>query len=269
MNQKVKSVLDHILTAFKSGDIPKSVATATFPIPDIPSARWSFSNRVIQAISGTEDARGFKQWLAVHRKVKKGSKAIYILAPCFKKEIDDTTGEEIQVIRYFKTVPVFRFEDTEGEPLGEFNIELPELPLMDRAKEWGISVKAVPGHYPYYGCYISEKKEIALASPSEVVFFHELAHAADDLLKGKLEPEQNPLQEITAELVAQALAYIVGKSSEDTMGNCYRYIRNYADQLNISPHKACLTVLSDSKRILDIILNGKEGDDNDQQTFTD
>jgi hypothetical protein len=38
---------------------------------------------------------------------------------------------------------VFRVEDTKGKELDYQNIELPELPLIDRAQEWGIDVKAV------------------------------------------------------------------------------------------------------------------------------
>ena len=42
---------------------------------------------------------------------------------------------------------VFRVEDTDGEPLDYQKMELPEFPLIEKAKEWGIFVKAVPGNY--------------------------------------------------------------------------------------------------------------------------
>jgi len=41
MNNKVKQVLNVILDKFKSGDIPEAVAYSVFPIPDIPSSKWS------------------------------------------------------------------------------------------------------------------------------------------------------------------------------------------------------------------------------------
>ena len=44
------------------------------------------------------------------------------------------------------------------------NLELPELSLMQKAIEWGVNVKAVPGNYQYYGYYSSLRKEIALAT---------------------------------------------------------------------------------------------------------
>ena len=112
MNQKIKTVLNTILAAFESGDIPEAVTVATFPIPDIPSAQWSFSNRTIQFISGTTDSRGYRQWLEVGRQVKKGATAIYILVPCFKKRKDETDKEK-EVLSFFKAMPVFRMEDTE------------------------------------------------------------------------------------------------------------------------------------------------------------
>jgi len=41
MNERVKQTLDAILERFKSGDIPEVVSYAMFPIPDLPSSRWS------------------------------------------------------------------------------------------------------------------------------------------------------------------------------------------------------------------------------------
>jgi antirestriction protein ArdC len=257
MNQQIKAVLDGILEAFETGNIPEAVAVASFPIPDIPSAKWSISNRTIQFIFGTSDSRGYRQWQEIGRQVKKGASAIYILAPCIKKEKDEDTDEEKLVLTSFKAIPVFRVEDTEGEPLDYENIPLPDLPLIERAYDWSIDVKTVPGNYRYYGYFSQARKEIALATSSEKTFFHELAHAADYILKGNLKPGQDPFQEITAELSAQALARIAGKSAENTTGNSYRYIKGYAEQMGMNPHKACLKVLSDCEKILNLILHGR------------
>ncbi len=257
MNQKIKTVLNTILTAFESGDIPEAVAIATFPVPNIPSANWSFCNRTIQFLSGTADSRGYKQWLEAGRQVKKGSTAIYILVPCFKKNRDDETEEEKKVLTFFKAMPVFRLEDTDGEPLDYQNIELPDLPLIERANDWGVSAKAVPGNFRYHAYFAPDRKEIALATKSEKTFFHELSHAADYIIKGELKPGQDPLQEVSAELSAQALAGLVGTSIEDTTGNSFRYIKHYAGKIKMSPHKACLKVLADTEKILNLILHGR------------
>ena len=266
MNKNIQTVLKSIVSAFESGNVPEAVAVASFPIPDIPSTQWSFTNRTIQFLSGTADARGFNQWKAVNRHVKKGSKAIYIMVPCFKKQQDEVTEEEQQVLTFFKAMPVFRVEDTEEEPLDYQNIELPELPLIERANDWGINVKAVPGNYRYYGYFSPARKEIALATPAEKTFLHELSHTADYIIKGKLKPGQDPFQEIKAELSAQALSRIAGKSIEDTTGNSFRYISHYAKQVKMSPEKACLRVLSDCEKILNLILHGRaNGIENSQK----
>ena len=129
MNQKVKQALEGIVQRFKEGDIPEAIAYSMFPVPNIPASRWSLLNRTLMFISGTGDARGFKQWKEVGRHVKKGVKSFTILAPRFiKKQAEDE--EETEVLAGFLAVPVFRVEDTEGEPLDYQNIELPELPLM-------------------------------------------------------------------------------------------------------------------------------------------
>lgn len=254
MTPKVRETLNTIIDRFKSGDIPEAVAYSMFPIPNLPSSRWSLLNRTLMFFSGTQDARGIKQWNSVNRNVKKGSKAMYILVPYFRKSDDD--GEEQQVLTGFGCSPVYRVEDTKGEPLEYENIELPDLPFIERAQQWGISLKAIPGNYRYYGYYSPGRKEIAVATSSECVFFHELAHSAHHILKGNLKSGQDSLQEVVAELSAQALAVMVGKSAEDTTGNSFRYIKTYAEKLGISVHSACLKVIAETEKVLNLIITG-------------
>ncbi|MEI7590530.1 MAG: antirestriction protein [Deltaproteobacteria bacterium] len=261
MTPKVKETLDKILARFESGEIPEAIAYTMFPIPNIPCSAWSFLNRTLVFLSGTMDARGMRQWNSVNRNVKKGSKALYILVPYMKNVEDDLVGDTQFKPLGFGVCPVFKVEDTLGEPLEYQNIELPEFPLMDRARDWGICIKAVPGNYRYYGYYSSGRKEIALATSQECVFFHELAHAGHHIIRGKLQPGQDPLQEIVAELSACALAKMVGKSLVDTTGSNFQYIKQYAEQLKMSVHSACLKVLSDTEKVLNLIIhNNIEGE---------
>lgn len=258
MKEKIKQVLDVILEKFRTGEVPQAVAMSMFPIPDLPSSKWSLLNRTLMFFAGTQDARGFRQWVQAGRKVKKGSKALRILVPCFKTVENEETGEEKQILRGFVAGPVFRVEDTEGEPLDYENAELPELPFKQRAEEWGLTVKAIPGNHTHYGHYSGMRKEICLASKEESVFFHELAHAAHEKVNGKLKSGQDPFQEIVAELSAQALCRMAGKDSRDTLGNSYKYIEAYAEKLKVSPYTACVKVLSDTEKVLSLILKGEE-----------
>jgi antirestriction protein ArdC len=254
MNERVQSVINGIINQFESGDVPMAITMAMFPFCNIPSEKWSLCNRLLMVISGTVDARGFRQWQTVNRFVKKGSKSIHIVVPFIKSIEED--GQETTILKGFGLKPVFRVEDTDGEPLEYEQIALPDLPFIERAEEWGITVKAIPGNYSFYGFYSPQQKEIGLATDEESIFFHELAHAAHEQVSGKLKRGQDPLQEIVAELSAAVLCHMVGKQS-NTLGNSYRYIQRYAAKINLSPHQACLTVVSDTEKVLTLILKGE------------
>ena len=120
------------------------------------------------------------------------------------------------------------------------------------------------GNYRYYGYYSSTRKEIALASPEEKVFFHEPAHAGHERLKGDIKGGQDPFQEIVAELSAQALCRLTGHEADGSFGHSYRYIEGYAQKLKITPHAACLRVLCETEKVLKLILNGEPQTGEDQ-----
>lgn len=255
MNARVQAVMDEILNQFESGDVPEAIIKAMYPFADIPSEKWSLCNRILMVISGTLDARGYRQWQEVGRHVKKGSKALYIVVPYLSKL--KKGDEEKQFIKGFGIKPVFKVEDTEGEMLEYEQIDLPDLPFKARAEEWGISVKAIPGNYSFYGFYSSEANEIGLATTDESTFLHELSHAAHERVLGELKNGQDPLQEIVAELSSAVLCRMVGKAS-DTIGNSYRYIQRYAENLSLSPHQACMKVLGDTEKVLGLILEPEQ-----------
>jgi len=254
MAASIHDTVSRIIASFERGDIPEAIAYSMFPIPNIPSAKWSLLNRTLMFLAGTQDARGFRQWKQVGRYVKKGRKSFRILVPCIVKTENEENGKVESSLRGFMCKPVFRFEDTDGEALDYEKLQLPDFPLIERAEEWGISVKAIPGNHRYYGYYSSNRKEIALVTPEESVFFHELAHVAHEKVNGNLKAGQDPLQEIVAELSAATLCRMVGKKQEDSLGNSYRYIQRYASELNLAVNNACLKVMSETEKVLNIII---------------
>lgn len=203
-----------------------------------PSDAWSFSNRLIMFLFGTEDARGYQQWQAVGRYVKQGSHAFYILAPLKRKafktviEEDPNTHEEVkkkvpyEYIYGFRGVPVFRFEDTEGKPIIEdkidYNIPFELTPLIQDLK---LDVKAIPGGSNYYGFYNPIRKQIRVVTPDIDVLLHEMSHAVDDKLHG-LVGGQHKDQEVVAEFSAATVGYLMGYDLK--LGNMFEYIRHYS-----------------------------------------
>ena len=257
MSERIKSALNGIIERFESGDIPKVVAYTTFPLANIPSEKWSFLNRLLMVSAGTMDARGFRQWEKVKRQVKGGRKAFHIITPIMVRYENQQTDDE-EVIRGFKASPVFRVEDTGGQALEYENIKLPALPLIEKAKEWGISVKAIPGNYNFYGYYLNDRKEIAMATEEESVFFHELSHAAHARVtkRDNKETAQRWEKEIVAELSAAVLCEIVGKTSRH-LGNSYQYIRHYCERAGLTPIKGVLHVLATVEAVLSETLSSQ------------
>jgi len=253
ITKTIKNALKTILNRFESDDVPQAIAYSFFPMPDLPSSKWSLLNRTFMFLSSTADARGYNQWKLDNRYVKKGAKAIYILVPKMITQENDK-GEDEEILKGFLARPVFRVEDTEGEQLEYEQIELPDLKLIEKAKEWKISVKAIPGNYRYYGYFSQDRQEIALATKEESVFFHELAHAAHQKVFGNLENMDSWKQEIVAELSAAVLCQIIGKTSK-YLGNNYRYIKHYAKKANFNPVQGCLKVVCDVEKVLNLILD--------------
>ena len=86
---------------------------------------YSFSNTVLILVQRPEATRvtGFNAWRKLNRSVRKGEKAIRILAPMIYKPTATQDGPEeteaCRSVRGFKAVPVFDLSQTDGEELPE------------------------------------------------------------------------------------------------------------------------------------------------------
>jgi hypothetical protein len=234
INPKIKEAMDTLIKMFDEENLEK-VARAVFrsEASSIPADKWSFLNRVLMYLHDTEDARGFKQWQQCGRYVKKGSRAFYIIGPVTRKitaeryiESGEMVKEEETVIAGFKGIPVFRFEDTEGEPIirEEYKLNIP-YEFNGIIKELGLKVDAVRFSGTAFGSYDLLSKQIRLASPDIEVFLHELSHAVDDRLTG-LRPGQRKDQEVIAEFSGAVIGYLMGYKIP--LGNVREYIEEFS-----------------------------------------
>lgn len=260
----IKNAVGTLLDMFQSGNFPAKVATTIIRKQEednIPADSWSFANRLLMAAQGTSDARGFRQWQEVNRHVKKGSKAIHIFAPLTKKvkEKDETTGEETEriIVTGFRPIPVFRLEDTDGEPLPKFDYT-PKVypPFFDVAKKLGVKVEYKALRSDYYGRYTSGQGKIELCSEDAVVYHHELAHAVHDTFVD-LRTCEKAKKEIVAEFAAVTLCELSGVSGYEWQG--YKYIQHYcADSKPETVLKKIMGVLNDVEKIVAIVLDASE-----------
>ena len=263
--EKANQLLTRTVEIFGNQSFPEVAAAAYLEKNGTPSDAWSWHNRLLMLFAGTRDARGFMQWQKADRHVKSGAKATYILGPRMatvkakNEEEGKEEEEDRKILVGFRSIPVFRYEDTEGEPITYVKNKPARLPqLSEVATKWGISVTYDGTQSGEYGSFEPGKDEIRLCTSSEAVFFHELAHVAHRRVDGKLKVGQDPEQEAVAELSACILARLYGAdmaAAEEQTARSWHYIAHYADGKNPEDvGKLCAKVLAKTKQVLDEIL---------------
>lgn len=254
--ERIDQAIHDLLHVIQSDQIPEVVSRSIIHSQhgELPSAKWSIGNQILMFLSQTEDARGYQQWQAAGRQVKKGSHAIYIWAPSTKKTIDDKTGEESYYITGFHTIPVFRIEDTDGPAIIPPDYRPQKLPrLYDVAAKLGVNVRYTAFVSNYYGYYSDTTKTITLCSHDEETFFHELSHAVHATLC-TLKNGQDPKQEVVAELSAATLAHYYGK--QQLLGTSLNYVLRYAQSHNSQQAlRFIMGVLTEVKTVVTKILS--------------
>ena len=260
-SEQIKDICDRLLKMFESGEFPPAAARTVISRmagDERPSSKWSFCNQLIMLLSGTEDARGFRQWREAGRNVDKGAKAIYILVPLTRRTrivvTDNDSGESreetIHIIRGFRTAPVFRYEDTEGEPLPADKYLPPQLPpLYNVAQHFGMV-----RYYPICGGALgscSSSGTITLHSHDVDVFFHELAHLVHGTIR-QLKPGQDTEQELVAEMVSVTLCELYGMQGYQWQG--WSYMSHYVNEDAVATLRAIGSVLNEVEAVISKIL---------------
>ena len=264
---KSKEVCENILNQFKNGNIPETMKQVFVNrTDDIPCQSWSFSNQFITAIYGTSDARGFKQWGSAGRKVKKGSKAIYILGPCI---ITDKEDKEKKILIGFKSIPVFKIEDTEvfdadlwdkANKVDESEENrLAELPFIEVAKSWNLTVKSFNGQGGKYLGYYQHGSTIAVGTQNLSTWAHELIHAADDkngtISHGYGQKQDN---EVVAELGGATLLKLTGMEYDADLGGCWEYISGYCGHDQEKTIKYCMKMVNRISACINLVMETME-----------
>lgn len=259
---KAEEAAADILKAFEDPNaLPKPLANVFVHRKDgAPCREWSWRNQLIVALRGHREARGFRQWEEVGRRVKKGERAFRILSPLAKKEVDEVTGEERVAVHGFRGTPVFGLEQTDGEPIPETvngaDDWLRALPLREVAESWGLSVGAYDGRGAgWLGAYRSGSG-IALGVKNLSTWCHELVHAADD--RNGTTTKNKVKREVVAELGGAVLLKLLGHDHEADLGGCWRYVQQYAGDEMVDVLSACGKVLDRTCQAVALILDTAE-----------
>lgn len=175
---------------------------------------YSFGNVLLIAAQypTASQVAGYRAWQRMNRFVRKGEKAIFILAPMVYKRTEAEAADDERVIRGWKYVPVFDISQTDGEELPTICNRLTgEGPtgiygqLLAVAQSIGFTVEDAELSGGVNGDCSHDLHRIrveASNSPAQRVktLAHELAHA---LLHETFEDRR------LAELEAESTAYIV------------------------------------------------------------
>lgn len=262
-----QEAVNSLLEMFESGKMPEAMAFNIIKkqqgVVSKPSDTWSLSNQILMYCQGTEDARGYKQWLKVDRHVIKGRKAIHILAPMTVKvkNVNPITGEEEEriVITGFKPIPVFKISDTEGAELNYIPDFVPPEPppFWDVAEKLGIKVSYMPMLGNFLGQYNMRANTIKLCSTDSVIFLHELAHSVHNTFCDLRHCDRS-IAETVAEISALVLANIQGIKGYEHQG--WEYIKRFSHNKD-NPEAALkfiMQCLSDVEKVVTIILETAE-----------
>ena len=238
---------------------------------------YSFNNTLLIAMQGGQLVAGYNKWRDdFHRNVRKGEKAIKILAPApfkAKKEVQklDAQGrpvmgkdgkpvtevKEIQVPA-FKIVSVFDVSQTEGEPLPSIGVE--ELTgsverygeffkALEQTSPVPIGFEDIPGgSHGYY--HLTEKRIAIQEGMSELqtlkTAIHEIAHSklhAIDPEAPAIEQADRPdsrTREVQAESVAYAVCQHYGL---DTSEYSFGYVAGWSSGKDLKELRASLETI--------------------------
>jgi len=264
MYGKAKGAAQRILEAFRKENVSEPMANILLTLKSgRHSSQWSFSNQLLVLLWGYSDARGFNQWKQVGRNVKKGEKAMQILAPiCAKKKVvkSDGTEREERFPVGFKTVNVFGYEQTEGKDIdlgGELGNWISSLPLIEVAHSWGVKVGKGAMRGAAGSCSI-EGDMIGLAVENLSTWAHELIHAADIRLGNLKERGQHWASETVAELGGCVLLECLGYKADSDRGGCFQYVKGYAEASGKSVEDACMAMLNRTLQAVSFLLEEAE-----------
>jgi hypothetical protein len=265
---KAEQAANSILQAFQN---PASLPAALAPIfirrrDNVPCRAWSWANQLIVALRGHSDARGYRQWQEVGRHVRKGERSFEILVPMTKRveRENPQTGESesVTAVFGFKSAAVFGLAQTEGEPLPEVDTEvtrwIESLPLLDVAREWGLSVETFNGRAGKAQGWYVHGEGIALGVENLSTWAHEMVHAADDRLGTLLRHERKWARETVAELGGAVLLTCLGHDHAADMGGAWEYVQHWCAHDGIEPITACQRMLKRTCDAVALILDTAE-----------
>lgn len=177
----------------------------------------------------------FNAWRKLGRKVRRGQKAIKILAPICGKEEDEITGDEVVIIKGFRTVALFDVSQTEGAELPQSPIKLltgstQAAEHILKATQYIAELNDIDFSFGYTGeangYYVPEERAIVVSD--ENALDQQAKTAVHELVHAELHHERDASRE-EEEVVAESVAFIVcSMLGLDTSDYSFGYVLSWS-----------------------------------------
>ena len=266
MNDKTKATLKKLKTGIK--DIMNSTEYMEFIKTISKFHNYSFNNMILIYMQKPDATlvAGYTDWITkFHRFVKKGEKAITIIAPVpYKQQRENEKGEveEVKGMSY-KTTSVFDISQTEGEELPTMEAEelKGKVKNYNNLKQAIENLKSIKIEYKKIkngskGYYSEKENLIAIKegmSEKQTIktLLHELAHSQAHN-KTAIKERKQRVTRSAMESEAESIAYIVSDFyGIDTSEYSFKYIASW---LSESTYEEFLESMKTIQKISDDII---------------
>ncbi|MEK3977365.1 ArdC family protein [Psychrobacillus sp. FSL K6-2684] len=238
MQEEVQVLLDTLQTGVLNFQYEPEAFKAMLAMQSlIPT--YSFRNMMLirAQMPHARFIASFLKWKELNRSVRKGEKALRVLAPRIIKEIDEASGIEESKLIGYTSVPVFDVSQTDGDPLpiDDYNLELTgESEEAIRIFEWvkllasedncSLKIGDAEGACGYYNRvehYIMVDQNLSINHRAKTAV-HELVHSRVHRHDTKSSKEEK-------ECVAEGTAFIIcSYFGLDTSNYSFEYVYGWS-----------------------------------------
>ncbi|MCM3358109.1 ArdC family protein [Psychrobacillus sp. MER TA 171] len=238
MQEEVQVLLDTLQTGVLNFQYEPEAFKAMLAMQSlIPT--YSFRNMMLirAQMPHARFIASFLKWKELNRSVRKGEKALRVLAPRIIKEIDEASGIEESKLIGYTSVPVFDVSQTDGDPLpiDDYKLELTgESEEAIRIFEW-VKLLASEDNCPLKNgdaegaCGYYNRVEHYIMVDQNLSINHRAKTAVHELVHSRVHRHDTKSSKEEKECVAEGTAFIIcSYFGLDTSNYSFEYVYGWS-----------------------------------------
>lgn len=196
---------------------------------------------------------GYKAWQSKGRQVRKGEKAIRILAPCPHKAVKEVDGEEKEIHwTTYRVASVFDVSQTDGDALPEGACKVLDAAVdgyddlikrLEAVSPYPVSYEDVSGTANGF-CSFIVKRVVVRKGMSQLqtvkTLIHEISHAILHSKNGEAVDADRNTREVQAESVAYCVCQMLGL---DTSDYSFGYVAGWSEDKDVRELSASMEII--------------------------